>query len=62
MPQQMFWLFVSIAFSFIAWGIFTARYIWPELRLRSRIEALRPLLVEPTGMQLNNVRFGASSW
>ena len=45
MPQQMIWFFVSIAFSFIAWGIVTARYIWPELRLRQRVEALRPLLV-----------------
>ena len=43
MPQL--WFFVSIAFSFIAWGIVTARYIWPELRLRPRAEALRPLLV-----------------
>jgi hypothetical protein len=39
------WFFVSIAFSFIAWGIVTARYIWPELRLRQRAEALRPLLI-----------------
>jgi hypothetical protein len=45
MPQQMIWFFVSIAFSLIAWGIVTARYIWPELRLRSRAEALRPLLI-----------------
>ncbi len=45
MPQQMIWFFVSIAFSFIAWGIVTARYIWPELRLRQRGEALRPLLI-----------------
>ena len=45
MPQQMIWFFLSIAFSFIAWGIVTARYIWPELRLRPRVEALRPLLV-----------------
>ncbi len=37
--------FGSIAFSFIAWGIVTARYIWPELRLRERAEALRPLLI-----------------
>src|SRR6516162_9245556 len=37
--------FVSIAFSCIAWGIVVARYIWPELRLRSRAEALRPLLI-----------------
>ena len=45
MPQQMIWFFASIAFSFIAWGIVTARYIWPELRLRPRVEALRPLLI-----------------
>ena len=43
MPQL--WFFVSIAFSFIAWGIVTARYIWPELRRRQRAEALRPLLI-----------------
>jgi hypothetical protein len=36
--------FLSIGFSFIAWGIVTARYIWPELRLRQPAEALRPLL------------------
>jgi hypothetical protein len=37
--------FVSIAFSFIAWSFVTARYIWPEIRLRQRAEALRPLLI-----------------
>jgi hypothetical protein len=37
--------FVSIAFSLIAWGIVTARYIWPEIRLRQRAEGLRPLLI-----------------
>ena len=42
-PQLSF--FLSIAFSFVAWGIVTARYIWPELRLRQRAEALRPLLI-----------------
>jgi hypothetical protein len=42
-PQLCF--FVSIAFSFIVWGIVTARYIWPQLRLRQRAEALRPLLI-----------------
>jgi hypothetical protein len=42
-PQLCF--FVSIAFSFIAWGIVTARYIWPKLRLRQRGEALQPLLI-----------------
>jgi len=45
MPQQMIWFFVSIAFSLIAWGIVTARYIWPELRFRPRAEALQPLLI-----------------
>jgi hypothetical protein len=44
MPPQLCF-FVSIAFSFIAWGIVTARYIWPELRFRQRAEALRPLLI-----------------
>jgi hypothetical protein len=41
-PQLYF--FTSIAFSLIAWGIVTFRYIWPELRHRPRAEALRPLL------------------
>src|SRR5215813_10105441 len=45
MPQQQISFFVSIAFSLIAWGIVTARYIWPELCLRPRVEALRPLLI-----------------
>jgi hypothetical protein len=43
LPQLAF--FGSIAFSVIAWGIVTARYIWPALRLRERAEALRPLLI-----------------
>jgi hypothetical protein len=43
MPQL--WFFVSIALSFIAWGIVTARYIWPVLRLRPQTEALQPLLI-----------------
>lgn len=45
MPQQMIWFFTSIAFSLVAWAVVTARYIWPELRLRPRAEALRPLLL-----------------
>jgi hypothetical protein len=44
MPQQLVF-FASIAFSLIAWGIVTARYIWPALRGRPRVEALRPLLI-----------------
>ncbi len=43
MPQL--WFFVSIGFSFIAWGMVIARYVWPELRSRPRSEALRPLLI-----------------
>jgi hypothetical protein len=39
------WFFMSIALSFIAWGMVTAQYVWPELRLRPRTEALRPLLL-----------------
>jgi hypothetical protein len=42
-PQLCF--FASIAFSFTAWGIVTARYIWPELRIRQRTDALQPLLI-----------------
>src|SRR6516165_504285 len=37
--------FVSIAFSFIAWSVVAAQYIWPELRLQPRAAALRPLLI-----------------
>ena len=42
--QTQLSFFGSIAFSLIAWGIVTARYIWPKLRLRPRDQALRPLL------------------
>jgi hypothetical protein len=45
MPQQMIWFFVSIAFSLIVWGVITVRYIWPELRDRTPVDALRPLLI-----------------
>jgi hypothetical protein len=37
--------FVSIAFSGVAWGTVTARYVWPVLRPRQRADALRPLLI-----------------
>src|ERR1700693_1368366 len=43
--QPQFSFFLSIAFSSIAWVIVSTRYIWPELRLRQRAEALRPLLI-----------------
>jgi hypothetical protein len=35
----------AICLSFVAWGLVTARYIWPVLRRQSRTEALRPLLL-----------------
>jgi hypothetical protein len=35
----------SIAFSFVAWALVTVHFIWPELRDRSRVDALRPLLI-----------------
>src|SRR5277367_2896409 len=37
--------FVSIVFSFVAWGVVAGSVIWPELRRRQRNEALRPLLM-----------------
>ena len=37
--------FVSIVFSFVAWGAVTGSLIWPELPRRGRNEALRPLLM-----------------
>ena len=43
LPQLAF--FGSIAFSVIAWAMVADRYIWPALRVRSRSEALRPLLI-----------------
>jgi hypothetical protein len=36
---------LGIVFGFIAWGIVTAQYIWPELSQRSRADAIRPLLI-----------------
>src|SRR5277367_7158342 len=43
--QTQLAFFASIAFSFIAWGIVAAQFIWPALRLLRRAEALRPLLI-----------------
>jgi len=37
--------FVSIVFSFVAWGAVTSSLILPERRRRGRNEALRPLLM-----------------
>ncbi len=35
---------ISVAFSFAAWGVVTARYLWPKLRTLPREQALGPLL------------------
>jgi len=35
----------SVASGLIAWGVFSALYLWPRLEGRSRADALRPLLV-----------------
>jgi hypothetical protein len=43
LPRLIF--FGSVAFSFVAWGIVAAQYIWPKLRNLERTEALRPLLI-----------------
>jgi hypothetical protein len=42
-PQLVF--FVSVVFGFLAWGVVTARYIWPELRHKKRSDALQPVLM-----------------
>lgn len=36
---------ISVVFGFVAWAVVAALYIWPVLQTRSRIEALKPLLV-----------------
>jgi len=36
---------IGVAFGFLAWGVVAGLYIWPQLRNRTRSEALRPLLV-----------------
>ncbi len=35
---------ISVAFSFAAWGVVTARYLWPKLRILPQRDALRSLL------------------
>lgn len=44
MPPQIYF-FVGIAFAFIAWGVVTARYVWPRLQPLPWTEALRPILI-----------------
>jgi len=44
MPVALVWG-ISVAFGFLAWGVFAAQYIWPALSKRERAEAFRPILV-----------------
>jgi len=43
--STQFAFFSSIAFSFVAWGLVTARYVWPRLRVLPTSDAVRPLLI-----------------
>jgi hypothetical protein len=42
-PQILFG--ISVLFGFVCWGTVAAQYLWPWLRKRPRVEALRPLLL-----------------
>ncbi len=42
-PQALF--AISVALSFVAWGIVVRQYIWPALRSQLRTGALRPILL-----------------
>jgi len=42
-PQIIFG--TSVAFSFVAWSIVMARYVWPMLHAQARVDALRALLI-----------------
>jgi len=44
MPIPMIWG-ITVAFGFLAWGVFAAQSIWPAIRTRERGNALRPILV-----------------
>jgi hypothetical protein len=35
---------ITIAFSFVVWGLVARQYFWPALRGRSRADAVRPIL------------------
>jgi len=37
--------FISVAFGLVAWSVVGATYSWPYLRERSRVAALRPVLI-----------------
>jgi len=44
MPVPLIWG-ITVAFGFLAWGVFGAQYIWPAISKREWAEALRPILV-----------------
>lgn len=44
MPIPLIWG-VTVAFGFLAWGVFAAQYVWPVISKRERADALRPILV-----------------
>ena len=44
MPVPLIWA-ITVAFGFLAWGVFAAQYIWPVMSKRERTEAFRPILV-----------------
>ena len=44
MPIPLIWG-ITVAFGFLAWGVFAAQYIWPAISKRERADALRPVLV-----------------
>jgi hypothetical protein len=44
MPIPLIWG-ITVAFGFLAWSVFAARYIWPAISRRERAEALRPILM-----------------
>src|SRR5579863_720106 len=44
MPIPLIWG-VTVAFGFLAWGVFAAQYVWPVISKRQRADALRPILV-----------------
>jgi hypothetical protein len=36
---------ISVVLGLVAWSVVIALFVWPQLQARSRIEAIRPLLV-----------------
>ena len=44
MPIPLIWG-ITVAFGFLAWGVFAAQYIWPVISKRQRAEGLKPILV-----------------